>query len=86
MQVAVRLRRETGMHNIDLALGEVGVDTIRQKVGKFLFCHDYTPKIVSDPRRRRRFLFIFLLYNAVSYLARAKNLLSPTVIYKSFVL
>ena len=86
VQVAVRLRRETGMYNIDLALGEVGVDNIRQKVGKFLFCHDYTPKIVSDPRRRRRFLFIFLLYNAVSYLARAKNLLSPTVIYKSFVL
>ena len=47
MQVAVRLRRETGMHDIDLALGEVGIDNIRQKVGKFFVCHDYTPKLVS---------------------------------------
>ena len=47
MQVAVRLRRETGMHDIDLALGEVGIDNIRQEVGKFFVCHDYTPKLVS---------------------------------------
>ena len=47
MQVAVRLRRETGMYDIDLALGEVGIDNIRQEVGKFFVCHDYTPKLVS---------------------------------------
>ena len=47
VQVAVRLRRETGMHDIDLALGEVGIDNIRQEVGKFFVCHDYTPKLVS---------------------------------------
>ena len=35
------------MHDIDLALGEVGIDNIRQEVGKFFVCHDYTPKLVS---------------------------------------
>ena len=43
VQVAVRFRRETGMHHVDLALGQVGIDNIRQKVGKFLFCHNCTP-------------------------------------------
>ena len=47
MQIAIRLRRETGMHDIDLALGQVGIDNIRQEVGKFFVCHDYTPKLVS---------------------------------------
>ena len=32
VQVAVRLRRETGMDLADLALGEVGVDDLSQKV------------------------------------------------------
>ena len=47
MKISIRLRRETGMHDIDLALGEVGIDNIRQEVGKFFVCHDYTPKLVS---------------------------------------
>ena len=47
MKISIWLRRETGMHDIDLALGEVGIDNIRQKVGKFFVCHDYTPKLVS---------------------------------------
>ena len=80
MQVAVRLRRETGMHNIDLALGEVGVDNIRQKVGKFLFCHDYTPKIVSDPRRTAA-LFIYFLIIQCRFLFSKSQKLALTYCY-----
>ena len=99
VQVAVRLRREAGMHNIDLALSEVGVDDIRQKVGKFFVCHDYTPNYMPqrhtagvdariDPHKRPAMLFltILLLYRVQLHLARGKNFCAPTVIYKRFVL
>src|SRR5699024_1996995 len=46
MQIAVGFRRKTGMHGVDLAFGQVGVDDLRQKVGKFFFCHKSHPKFL----------------------------------------
>ena len=43
--------RETGMYGFALALGEVGVDDIRQKVREFFFCHSVTPQKVGQYRR-----------------------------------
>ena len=44
VQVAVRLRRETRVDLFDLALGQVGVNDIGQKIGKFFVRHGFHPK------------------------------------------
>ena len=39
VQIAVGLRREPGVDVVHLALGQIGVNDVRQKVGKFFVCH-----------------------------------------------
>ena len=39
VQIAVWLWREPGVDMVHLALGQIGVNDVRQKVGKFFVCH-----------------------------------------------